>query len=168
MTSEKRTELAAIIRSVAIDWAVGYSEVEVIDRLNIHWATIRAMHQAVEKLKYRPDFLVIDGKHYWKSSPIPYRCEIKGDSRFLHVAAASVLAKTTRDELMNNLAAQFPEYGWETNKGYPTPPHRRVLRAVGMSVHHRRTFDCLGNAKKNTKPTDKKAGINREAEPTLW
>lgn len=134
-----RAALRTQIESEATAWAVGWASVEEIESLNILRATHLAMHRAIDALSSRPEFLLIDGNRF-KPHAVPHVCEIKGDGRFLSIAAASILAKTHRDAFMLEQAASFPQYGWESNKGYPTALHRRAIAACGPSPLHRRTF----------------------------
>ena len=134
-----RNRLRAAIESQAATWCVGWASVEEIGRVNILQATYLAMHRAIDGLGQVPEHLLIDGNRF-KPHAIPHTCEVKGDGRFLAIAAASILAKTHRDALMDTLSEQHPEYGWSGNKGYPTPTHKEALRLHGHTVHHRITF----------------------------
>ena len=139
LDAEARTRLRSAIERDAQAWCVGWATVEEIEQVNILQATYLAMHRAIDGLGVRPEYLLIDGNRF-RPHDIPHSCEIKGDGRFLAIAAASILAKTHRDERMAVLAMDHPEYGWEGNKGYPTPAHKEALRVHGHTVHHRRTF----------------------------
>lgn len=139
INAKTRQELRERIESEAAAWAVGWASVEEIEELNILKASHLAMHRAIDALVIAPEFLLIDGNRFQTHS-IPHSCEIKGDGRFMSIAAASILAKTHRDELMLELSAAFPEYGWERNKGYPTKAHKAALSSHGVCVHHRNTF----------------------------
>ena len=139
LNAAARAELRARIESEALAWAVGWATVEEIERVNILQATYLAMHRAVDALAVCPDHLLVDGNRFQPHS-IAHTCEIKGDGRFLSIAAASILAKTHRDERMNGLALQFPQYGWASNMGYPTPAHKKSIQEVGHCLHHRKTF----------------------------
>lgn len=134
-----RNRLRAAIESQATAWCVGWASVEEIGEVNILQATYLAMHRAIDGLGQVPEHLLIDGNRF-KPHSIPHTCEVKGDGRFLAIAAASILAKTHRDALMDTLSEQHPEYGWSGNKGYPTPAHKEALRLHGHTVHHRVTF----------------------------
>ena len=134
-----RNLLRQAIEYQSAAWCVGWASVEEIERINILQATYLAMHRAIDGLARRPEHLLIDGNRF-RAHPIPHSCEVKGDGRFLSIAAASILAKTHRDEHMESLALKHPEYGWEGNKGYPTPVHKAALTRHGHTVHHRRTF----------------------------
>ena len=138
-----RDQLRPVIETEALAWSVAAVGVEEIDRLNILHASILAMHRAIEQLGKRPEFLLIDGNRFHPFPGIPHACIIKGDGKFRSIAAASILAKTHRDELMANLAAEHPAYGWEQNRGYPTAAHREAIRTHGATVHHRRSFRLL-------------------------
>ena len=140
MSEKNRLLLRDIIMKEAVAWAVAEVSPEEIDRINILRASFEAMTRAVESLSVRPEHLLIDGNRFISRLEIPYRCEVKGDGRFANIAAASVLAKTARDERMMQLAAEFPGYGWEKNKGYPTREHRQAVARLGATPHHRLTF----------------------------
>lgn len=140
MSEKNRLLLRDIIMKEAVAWAVAEVSPEEIDRINILRASFEAMTCAVESLSVRPEHLLIDGNRFISRLDIPYRCEVKGDGRFANIAAASVLAKTARDERMMQLAAEFPGYGWEKNKGYPTREHRQAVARLGATPHHRMTF----------------------------
>lgn len=143
LTEKKRLEIKKDILRDAIAWGIGVASHKEIDEINILNASYLAMHRAVEKLKVQPELLLIDGNRYKPGNEIPYECIIKGDGKFYSIAAASILAKTYRDELMRKLAEEFPGYGWETNVGYPTMAHRDGLRANGNTPHHRVSFRLL-------------------------
>lgn len=140
MSEKNRLLLRDIIMKEAVAWAVAEVSPEEIDRINILRASFEAMTRAVESLSVRPEHLLIDGNRFVSRLDIPYRCEVKGDGRFANIAAASVLAKTARDERMMQLAEEFPGYGWEKNKGYPTREHRQAVARLGATPHHRMTF----------------------------
>ncbi len=139
----RRTELAHLVREEALAFSVGICSREEIDEYNILWASIRAMHKAVDLLPIRPDHLIVDGNRFKPYLGIPHTCVIKGDAKYQSIAAASILAKTVRDELMEKLALEYPEYGWEQNAGYPTIFHRKAIREFGITEHHRRSFRLL-------------------------
>ncbi|MBQ2248432.1 MAG: ribonuclease HII [Tidjanibacter sp.] len=140
MTDKQRREVREHICANALAWAVAEVSAEEIDRINILKASFEAMQRAVERLSIRPDHLLIDGNRFYPRLDIPFRCEVKGDGRFANIAAASVLAKTFRDDYMAALAKQHPEYGWERNAGYPTRAHREAIARCGLTPHHRLSF----------------------------
>lgn len=143
LTHEERLEVRTDILRDALAWAIAECSHEEIDDINILNASFRAMHRAVDKLSVRPEMLLIDGNRFRPVLDLPYQCIIKGDALYYSIAAASVLAKTHRDERMQELARQYPGYGWETNMGYPTPEHRDGIRSLGISPYHRKTFQLL-------------------------
>ncbi len=136
----RRNVLAAHIAKEAVAVGIGQCSPEEIDRLNILWASMEAMRRAVETLPHPPDYLLVDGNHCFPEPRIPYQTLIKGDGRSLTIAAASIIAKTTRDRLMHTLHQSFPEYGWVRNAGYPTPDHYEALARHGPTPHHRHSF----------------------------
>lgn len=144
MTEKHRFLLRPVIESEALAWAVGEVSAAEIDEINILQASFLAMHRAVEQLNIRPNSLLIDGNRFRNGTDIEHHCFVKGDARFAAIAAASVLAKTYRDDYMDALAADFPMYGWEKNKGYPTRSHRQAIAAYGVTPLHRITFNLLG------------------------
>ncbi len=143
LTKEERQALREIILRDALAWAVAEVSHEEIDEINILNASFKAMHLALDQLTTVPQFLLIDGNRFKPYKELPYECIVKGDGRYLSIAAASVLAKTYRDELMQRRAIEFPGYGWETNVGYPTPEHRDGIRSLGITPIHRKTFQLL-------------------------
>ncbi|WP_370090204.1 ribonuclease HII [Ekhidna sp.] len=143
LTEKQRMELRKEIINDAIAWGVGVASPGEIDEINILNASYLAMERAVEKLKVTPELLLIDGNRFKSTIDIPFECIIKGDGKFYSIAAASVLAKTHRDDLMRQLAIDFPGYGWETNVGYPTREHREGLKEMGSTPHHRMSFQLL-------------------------
>ena len=140
---EERETLRLEIERDAVAWAVAEVCSEEIDRINILNASFQAMHLAIEKLSERPALLLIDGNRFKPFPDIPHECVIKGDGKYLSIAAASILAKTYRDDYMHTLAKQYPGYGWETNVGYPTSEHRDGIRQQGITPYHRRSFTLL-------------------------
>lgn len=140
MTAAQRQKVRDHIKEHALAWAVAEVSAEEIDHINILKASFEAMQRAVERLSIRPEHLLIDGNRFYPRLDIPFRCEVKGDARFANIAAASVLAKTYRDEYMARLAEEFPAYGWERNAGYPTKQHREAIARHGLTPHHRLTF----------------------------
>ena len=143
LTKEEREELRIDIIRDALEWAVAEVDHEEIDKINILNASFKAMHLALDKLQTRPQLLLIDGNRFKPYSDVRYECIIKGDGRYLSIAAASILAKTYRDDLMVKLANQYPVYSWETNVGYPTEAHRDGIRQWGISPFHRKSFTLL-------------------------
>lgn len=140
MSPEKREQSRRIIEEEARDWAVASVDPEGIDRMNILQASFEAMHRALDQLRLRPDRLLVDGNRFRPYGRIPYHCFVKGDGAYLSIAAASILAKTHRDERMRMLAEEHPAYAWERNKGYPTPEHRQALMEHGVTPWHRKKF----------------------------
>ena len=140
MSRKAREELRLVIEREAVDWAVEAVSAEEIDRLNILWASVTGMQRAVRKLKVKPDFLLIDGNRFRPFDGYEYRTVIHGDATYASIAAASVLAKTYRDEFMVGLSGQYPEYGWDHNMGYPTEEHLAAIRKYGLTQHHRKSF----------------------------
>ncbi len=140
LTKAQRESLKEEIEAVAIDYAVAEVSNQKIDEINILNASFLAMHQAIEKLKQRPELLLIDGNRFKPYPFVPHNCIVKGDSKFYSIAAASVLAKTYRDNLMVRLSRQHPVYGWEKNVGYPTLAHKKAIQQYGLTGWHRRTF----------------------------
>lgn len=143
MTEKNRDELRLIICEKSLAWAVGVVSVEEIDEINILNASFLAMHRAIAQLKMRPQSLLIDGNRFNPYPEIPHHCIIQGDGIYRSIAAASVLAKTHRDELMLSLHQEFPAYNWQGNKGYPTKAHRDAIRSFGSCEHHRKSFTLL-------------------------
>ncbi len=140
LTHEQRSSLRTIIEEEAICWAVGSVDNREIDQINILNASFLAMHRAIEKLLVIPQYLTIDGNRFKAYLDIPHACIVKGDGKYLNIAAASILAKTHRDEYMANIAQEHPEYEWHQNKGYPTAAHRIVSLERGLTPYHRKTF----------------------------
>lgn len=143
LTEKQRYELRPIIESSAIAWAVGVVTAEEIDRINILKASFLAMTRAINALSVKPEYLIIDGNRFYNTTGIPYNTIVKGDGKYMSIAAASVLAKTYRDDYMNTIAVEHPAYGWEINKGYPTKKHRAAIAEHGISPYHRKTFRLL-------------------------
>jgi ribonuclease HII len=140
LTEEQRNQLRPIIEKKAIAWAVAMVDQEEIDRINILKASFKAMHLAIDELSTRPGLLLIDGNRFSPYFGVLHQCIIQGDGKYASIAAASILAKTHRDEYMQQLHAEYPHYGWDANKGYGTQYHRDRLREHGMSPYHRKTF----------------------------
>lgn len=145
LTEKKRIELRTVIEEQATCWSVSFVNNEEIDRINILQASILGMHRAVQALEIKPQHLLIDGNRFRPYPSINHTCIIKGDSKYLSIAAASILAKTYRDDFMDELDVQFPKYAWKKNKGYPTKKHREAIREFGESRFHRKTFNLLGD-----------------------
>ena len=173
LTEKKRYQLREIIQRDAVAWAVGIVTPEEIDKINILNASILAMHRALDQLKVRPEAIIVDGnrfKPYYdvncqlsarpegalaterdartvncKQNPIPHTTIVKGDGKYLSIAAASILAKTYRDDYMNELAEEYPQYDWLSNKGYPTKKHRDAIRQYGITPYHRKSYNLLGD-----------------------
>lgn len=144
IAAPRREALAESIRGEALAWAVAHVDPQTIDRVNILSASILAMHRALDQLDPVPLAIAVDGNRFRPYGEIPHNCLIRGDGRFLNIAAASILAKTSRDAFMKELHQAHPEYGWEQNKGYPTRAHRDALRKHGPSPFHRKSFRLLG------------------------
>lgn len=143
LTEHQRNLLRPIIESEALAWAVEFVSPQEIDEINILRASFTAMHRAIDRLTIRPEALLIDGNRFIPYPNIPHTCIVKGDGKMMSIAAASVLAKTHRDEYMRRIAQEFPQYGWEGNKGYPTKAHRAAIAQYGTSPYHRMTFQLL-------------------------
>ena len=143
VTEKHRNQLRRIIEAEAIDYAVASIDNNEIDRINILKASFKAMHAALDKLTVKPQILLIDGNRFARYKKIPHHCIIKGDATYTSIAAASILAKTCRDEYMLNLHKEFPHYAWHSNKGYGTSEHRHSLEQYGLCKYHRRSFRLL-------------------------
>lgn len=140
LTEHQRELLRPIIEREALAWGVAFVSPEEIDEINILKASFLAMHRAIDMLAIRPEALLIDGNRFTPYPGIPHTCIVKGDGKMMSIAAASILAKTHRDEYMRNIAAEYPQYGWEVNKGYPTRAHRTAIEEFGATPYHRMTF----------------------------
>ena len=143
LTAKLRTELRKEIECVAIAHGIAHVLPERIDEVNILNASIEAMHLAIQKLNPPPEYILVDGNRFTPYLDIPHKCIIKGDANYLNIAAASVLAKTERDNFMRKLHSKSPDYGWDTNKGYPTKKHRKGIKSFGVSQWHRKSFTLL-------------------------
>ena len=143
LSEKNRNILEKVIKQEALYWEIGIVCNEDIDKINILNASIKAMHLSIEKLKLKPELLLIDGNKFHDYKDIPHRCIIKGDSKFASIAAASILAKTYRDKLMQKLHQEFPQYGWDKNKGYPTKTHRQSIVNYDPCKYHRKSFKLL-------------------------
>lgn len=164
LTDRQRKQLRTIIERDALAWAIGIVTPEEIDKINILRASFLAMHRALDQLKVRPEALIIDGNRFtpYRPSPtvgndisrtsnqtqekaLPHTCIVKGDAKYLSIAAASILAKTYRDDYMDRLAEEYPQYDWQHNKGYPTRKHREAIRQYGTTPYHRLSYNLLGD-----------------------
>ena len=145
LTDKKRHQLRDIIERDAVAWAVGVVTPEEIDKINILNASFLAMHRALDQLKVRPEAIIVDGNRFKKYGEVPHACIVKGDAKYLSIAAASILAKTYRDDYMNGLAEEYPQYDWKSNKGYPTKKHREAIRQYGVTPYHRMSYNLLGD-----------------------
>ena len=155
LTDRRRKQLREIIQRDAVAWAVGIVTPEEIDRINILNASILAMHRALDQLTVRPEAIIVDGNRFKpyhepitnnrETITIPHTTIVKGDGKYLSIAAASILAKTYRDDYMDELAKEYPQYDWLSNKGYPTKKHREAIRQYGITPYHRKTFNMLGD-----------------------
>jgi ribonuclease HII len=143
LTEKQRYRLRSVIEQEALAWAVASVDNHEIDQINILNASILAMHRALDQLSVRPEHIIVDGNRFKKYGEIPHLCIVKGDGKYMSIAAASVLAKTHRDEYMKQLHEQFPVYNWQKNKGYPTKEHRQGIAAYGTTDYHRLSFNLL-------------------------
>lgn len=151
LTARQRYALREVIMRDAVAWAVGEVTAKEIDEMNILNASIKAMHRALSVLSVQPRFIIVDGNRFKPYGDVPYQTIVKGDRKFQSIAAASILAKTFRDDAMRSLSSQYPAYGWERNFGYPTAAHREAIRRCGPSPFHRHTFNLLGDGKTPSK-----------------
>lgn len=145
LTEKQRYELREIIQKDALSWAIGVVTPEEIDKINILNASFLAMYRAIDQLSIEPEHLLIDGNRFNKYKDIPHTTVVKGDGKYLSIAAASILAKTYRDDYMNRLHSEYPMYSWDKNKGYPTKKHREAIRQYGTSPYHRMSYNLLGD-----------------------
>lgn len=145
LTDKRRKQLREIIERDAVAWAVGVVTPEEIDKMNILNASILAMHRALDQLKVRPEAIIVDGNRFKPYQKLPHTTIVKGDGKYLSIAAASILAKTYRDDYMDELAKEYPQYDWLSNKGYPTKKHREAIQKFGITPFHRKTFNMLGD-----------------------
>lgn len=143
LTAKQREKLRPIIEKEALAWAVVAVSACEIDEMNILKASITGMHRAIEKLSITPEHLLIDGNRFYKYKDIPHTCVVKGDGKYASIAAASILAKTHRDEYMLTIAKEFPQYGWERNMAYPTKEHRAAITKYGITPYHRLSYKLL-------------------------
>ena len=154
LTEKKRRALRDMITHDAVAWAVGVVTPGEIDRINILKASFLAMHRALDQLQVRPEAIIVDGNRFTPYRDIPYTTIVKGDGKYQAIAAASILAKTFRDEYMDSLAEEYPYYDWQSNKGYPTRAHREGIRLHGPSPYHRMSYNLLGGAQLELKFDD--------------
>ena len=144
LTDKKRKALREQIERDAVAWAVGVVTPEEIDKINILSASFLAMHRALDQLKVRPEAVIVDGNRFKPYQDLPYTTIVKGDGKYLAIAAASILAKTYRDDYMDALAEEYPQYDWKSNKGYPTKKHRAAIKEFGTTPYHRMSYNLLG------------------------
>lgn len=145
LTERQRYALREVILRDATAWAVGVVTPEEIDKINILNASFLAMHRALDQLSIRPEAIIVDGNRFRPYGKLPYATIVKGDGKYLSIAAASILAKTFRDDYMNHLAEEYPMYDWQSNKGYPTRKHREAIRQHGITPYHRKSYNLLGD-----------------------
>jgi len=145
LSEKERYILRDEIKKFAVCWAIEYLDNNEIDKLNIFRATFVAMHGAIDKLRIKPEYLIIDGNKFIKYKSVQHKCIVKGDSKYYSIAAASVLAKTFRDDYMMKIHKEFDKYGWEQNKGYATEKHREAISRYGLTPYHRKSFRLLNN-----------------------
>lgn len=143
LSKKNREKLAIEIKKEALSFGIGFCSAQEIDEINILNASFLAMHKALKKLKQQPGFLAVDGNRFKVYEEVPFQCCVKGDAHYLNIAAASVLAKTERDSFMEELHAEYPQYDWVNNKGYPTKKHREGILKTGISPYHRRSFQLI-------------------------
>lgn len=143
LSPKERNRLRTIIEENAVSFAIEMCSPKEIDDMNILWASVKAMHKALAKLTLKPQHILVDGNRFRTFQDIPHSCVVGGDGKFLPIAAASVLAKTHRDEYMRRLHEEFPMYEWTKNKGYPTRKHREAIRYYGITMHHRKSFNLF-------------------------
>lgn len=145
LSAKKRYTLRAEIERDAVAWAVGVVTPEEIDKINILNASFLAMHRALDQLKVRPEAVIVDGNRFKPYQELPFTTIVKGDGKYLSIAAASILAKTYRDDYMQALAKKYPQYDWQSNMGYPTKKHRKAISEHGVTPYHRKSFNLLGD-----------------------
>jgi ribonuclease HII len=143
LSEKKREALRPIIEKIALAFTVSFVWQQEVDEINVLQASITAMHRAIEKLKITPEFIIVDGNKFRQYQEIPHETIVKGDAKYMSIAAASVLAKTYRDDYMAKIHQEYPMYNWKKNKGYPTKEHRNAIREFGANIHHRKTFRLL-------------------------
>lgn len=140
LNEKKRNHLKEVIMRDALSYAVAKVDAHEIDKINIHKASYLAMHRAIEKLSIQAEFIIVDGNKFIPYKDLPFECIVKGDAKYLSIAAASILAKTSRDEYMQAIHIEYPQYEWAKNKGYPTVAHRKAIISHGLTPHHRKSF----------------------------
>lgn len=145
LTDKKRKALREQIERDAVAWAVGVVTPDEIDKINILNASFLAMHRALDQLKVRPEAIIVDGNRFKPYQDLPYTTIVKGDGKYMSIAAASILAKTYRDDYMDALAEEYPQYDWKDNKGYPTKKHRAAIKEYGVTPYHRMSYNLLGS-----------------------
>ena len=145
LTERRRYQLREVVQRDAVAWAVGIVTPQEIDRINILNASILAMHRALDQLQVRPEAIIVDGNRFKPYRDLPHTTIVKGDGKYLSIAAASILAKTYRDDYMNQLAEEYPQYDWHSNKGYPTKKHREAIQQFGITPYHRKSYNLLGD-----------------------
>lgn len=143
LSEKKRQQLRPFIEEHSLAYAVSFVHQEEVDTLNVLQASIAAMHQAIEELETQPEFIIVDGNKFKNYKEVPHKTIVKGDAKFMSIAAASILAKTYRDEYMEKIHQEFPKYNWKKNKGYPTKEHRNAIRKFGITQYHRKSFKLL-------------------------
>jgi len=143
LTERQRKELKPFIENQALSWAVSFVDEKEVDQINVLQASITGMHRSVAQLNPMPEYIIVDGNRFRPFKKIPHETIVKGDAKYLSIAAASVLAKTYRDEFMEKIHQEFPMYNWKQNKGYPTKQHREAIREFGITKYHRKTFKLL-------------------------
>lgn len=148
LTEKQRFALCPEIEHQAIAYAIAHVYQEEIDEINILNASIKAMHLALEQLSKKPEYIIVDGNRFKSFQEIPHKCIVKGDGKYQNIAAASVLAKTYRDDFMEKLGLEFPQYDWKKNKGYPTKKHREAIKKYGITTYHRTSFQLLPQSQK--------------------
>ena len=146
LTEKKRYQLREIIEHEALAWAVGIVDNHEIDEINILRASILAMHRALDQLKVRPEEVIVDGNRFYKYRNLPHTTIVKGDGKYMSIAAASILAKTYRDDFMLKIHKEYPQYHWDKNKGYPAKVHREAIRQYGTTPYHRMSYNLLGDS----------------------
>ena len=146
LTEKKRYQLREIIEREALAWAVGIVDNHEIDEINILRASILAMHLALDQLKVRPEEVIVDGNRFYKYRNLPHTTIVKGDGKYMSIAAASILAKTYRDDFMLKIHKEYPQYHWDKNKGYPAKVHREAIRQYGTTPYHRMSYNLLGDS----------------------